>query len=91
MRPLHLVGLRGVGGESLRFYAHGHVPLVLPSLIPLIDQEQILAFYQEVLVPGVRLPRIEVDWVRSLLPTDRRFLRTQDLRIGKSTLTLQHS
>jgi tetratricopeptide (TPR) repeat protein len=82
MRPLHLVGLRGVNGETLRFNTTERAPLVLPALIPLIDQEQILAFYQEVVVPGMRLPRIEVDWVRSLLPKDRRFLRNLRERHG---------
>jgi len=41
-----------------------------------MDQEQILGFYQQVLAPSGQLPRIEVEWGQSMLPTDRRFLQT---------------
>jgi tetratricopeptide (TPR) repeat protein len=82
MRPLVLVGLRGARDRDLVFHPAERAPLVLSSLVPAIDQEQILAFYQEILVAGGRLPRIEVDWVRSLLPTDRRFLRAMRERHG---------
>lgn len=82
MRPLQLVGLLGANGERLRFFPPERGPLVLPSLVPLLDQEQIIAFYQEVLAAEGRLPRVEVDWVRSLLPSDRRFLKNLRERHG---------
>jgi tetratricopeptide (TPR) repeat protein len=47
-----------------------------------MDQEQILGFYQQVLAPSGQLPRIEVEWGQSMLPTDRRFLQTMRERHG---------
>lgn len=82
MRPLHLVGLRGASDQELIFHPAERAPLVLTSLVPAMDQEQILSFYQQVLVAKGQLPRIEVEWGRSLLPTDRRFLQVMRERHG---------
>jgi tetratricopeptide (TPR) repeat protein len=82
MKPLHLVGLRGANDQKLIFHPPERAPLVLTSLVPPMDQEQILGFYQQVLAPSGQLPRIEVEWGQSMLPTDRRFLQTMRERHG---------
>jgi tetratricopeptide (TPR) repeat protein len=82
VKPLHLVGLRGADDQKLIFHPPERAPLVLTSLVPPMDQEQILGFYQQVLAPSGQLPRIEVEWGQSMLPTDRRFLQTMRERHG---------
>lgn len=74
MRALHLLGLRTPDQERLRFHAEGGLPLMLPHWLSMSDREIILGFYQQVLEPEL-LPRVEVDWHRSLVDTDRKFLR----------------
>ncbi len=74
MRALHLLGLRAPGGGKLRFSPESDEPLLLPSWIPEGDRESILAFYQQVLADDT-LPRIEIDWHRSLVPADRALLQ----------------
>jgi nucleoside phosphorylase len=74
MRALHLIGLRGAGGRKLRFYPAEVEPLMLPSWLSVSDREIILAFYQQIL-GDEPLPRVEVDWYRSLVPADRSYLQ----------------
>lgn len=74
MHALHLIGMRGAGGRKLRFYPTEQAPLVLPSWLPAGDREILLAFYQQILGDDL-LPRVEVDWYKSLVLADRRFLR----------------
>jgi tetratricopeptide (TPR) repeat protein len=82
VKPLHLVGLRGANDQKLIFHPPERAPLVLTSLVPPMDQELILGFYQQVLAPSGQLPRIEVEWGQSMLLTDRRFLQTMRKRHG---------
>jgi hypothetical protein len=81
MRALHLIGMRAAGGGKLRFRPSDDAPLVLPSWFSESDREIILAFYQQVL-GEYPLPRIEVDWYRSLVEADRSFLRNTHERHG---------
>ncbi len=74
MRALHLVYMRGPGNTKLRYYPTEFEPLIIPWWFTGSDREIILAFYQQIL-GHEPLPRIEVDWYRSLVPADRGFLQ----------------
>ena len=74
MRALHLLSLRGSGGKKLRYYPTEIAPLIIPWWFSVSDREIILAFYQQILEEQP-LPRVEVDWYRSLVPADRAFLQ----------------
>jgi len=74
MRALHLVYLRGPGGKKLRYYPTEFEALIIPWWFSGSDREIIIAFYQQVL-GDEPLPRVEVDWYRSLVPADRTFLQ----------------
>lgn len=81
MRAIHLLGLKGEGGAPLRFRLEDSGALVIPWWVPEGDREVLLAFFQQV-ISDAPLPRVEVDWGRSLLPADRTFLRGERMRHG---------
>jgi len=81
MRGIHLLGLRDADGARLRFHPQDSAPLVIPWWIPEADREVLLAFYQQVIADDL-LVRIEVDWVRAIIPTDRQFLESERRRHG---------
>ncbi len=81
MRGIHLLGLRNADGSRLRFYADDSTPLILPWWIPEGDREVLLAFYQQVIADDL-LVRIEVDWMRAIIPADREFLQSERRRHG---------
>ncbi len=74
MRALHLIGLRAPGGKKLRYPSEDDEPLFLPSWIPASDREVVIDCYQAILAEET-LPRVEIDWYRSLGPTDRGYLQ----------------
>jgi tetratricopeptide (TPR) repeat protein len=88
MRVWHLVGLPGFGNDDLRFVPTQPGPLFLPSSIPSGDQEQILAFYQQVISDQRFLPRSEVDWHQGIVPVARKFLERALGERGSSGLLL---
>lgn len=81
MRGIHLLGLRDANGKRLRFEVHDNTPLVIPWWIAEGDREVLLAFYQQVISNDLLL-RIEVDWVRAIVPVDRQFLESERRRHG---------
>ncbi len=88
MRAWHLVGLRQADGERLRFRApEGGIPLMLPASIPSGDQEQIIAFFQQV-AGDEPLARVEIDWHRGILERQRDFLERTHAERGSSGVLL---
>lgn len=84
MRAWHLLGLPSEDGERLRFFPpDSKSPLQLPGSIPVGDQEQIIAFFQQTITENP-LPRTEVDWYHNGIdPGPRKFL--EGLRVRKGT------
>ncbi len=88
MRAWHLVGLRQADGERLRFrLPEGGTPLMLPASIPSGDQEQIIAFFQQV-AGDEPLARVEIDWHRGILERQRDFLERTHTERGSSGVLL---
>ena len=88
MRAWHLVGLQDPVEPKLRFEAHDRSSLFLPSSIPAGDQEQIIAFYQQVITDRP-LPRTEIEWYGGVdLSPSRKLVECLKEKLGSSGLLL---